>query len=66
MFNVLEQGISLHERALHQALKETVAQQRYPGVVPVAPDYQTIARRAREIEQAWQLKNTAEPGMKHY
>jgi hypothetical protein len=66
MFDALEQGISLHEHALHQALKETLAQQRYPGVVPVAPDYQTVARRAHEIEQAWQRQNTAELGMSHH
>jgi hypothetical protein len=52
MFNAAEQGISVRERALRQALKEAMAQQRYTGIVPAAPDYETIARRAQVIEQA--------------
>jgi hypothetical protein len=52
MFNASEQVISIHERALQLALKETLAQQKYEGIVPAAPDYETIARRARVIEQA--------------
>jgi hypothetical protein len=52
MFDAPERAISLHERALQLALKQTLAQQQYTGVVPVAPDYETIVRRARAIEQA--------------
>jgi hypothetical protein len=52
MFNAAEQGISVRERALRRALKEILAQQKYAGIVPAAPDYQTIARRAQAIEQA--------------
>lgn len=52
MFDASESPISIHERALQLALKETLAQQQYTGIVPVAPDYETIARRARAIEQA--------------
>lgn len=43
--------VSVHERALQLALKEILAQQQHRGVVPVAPDYQTVVRRAFEIEQ---------------
>jgi hypothetical protein len=52
MFNASEQVISIRERALQRALKETLAQQKYTGIVPAAPDYKTIAGRARAIEQA--------------
>ena len=52
MFNATEQGISIRERALRRALKETMAQQKYTGIVPAAPDYETIARRAQAIERA--------------
>jgi hypothetical protein len=52
MFNAAEQGISIRERALRRALKETMAQQKYMGIVPAAPDYETVAQRARAIEQA--------------
>jgi hypothetical protein len=52
MFNAAEQGISVRERALRRALKEAMAQQKYTGIVPAAPDYETIARRAQAIEQA--------------
>jgi hypothetical protein len=43
---------SMHERALRLALKEILAQQHYGGVVPAPPDYELVARRAMEIEQA--------------
>ena len=52
MIDLSEQVISVHERALQLALKETLARQQYTGVVPVAPDYESVARRALEIEQA--------------
>jgi hypothetical protein len=52
MFNASKSGISVHEHALRQALKEIMAQQKYAGIVPAAPDYETIARRAQAIEQA--------------
>jgi hypothetical protein len=52
MFNASEPGISVREHALRQALKEILAQQKYAGIVPAAPDYETIARRAQAIEQA--------------
>ena len=52
MSSALEQAISVRERALRMALKETLAQQKYAGAIPMAPDYETIARRAQAIEQA--------------
>jgi hypothetical protein len=56
VFNASEQGISVRERALRRALKEALAQQKYSGIVPAAPDYETIARRAQAIEQAMLAK----------
>jgi hypothetical protein len=52
MADVSKPTISVHERALRLALKETMARQRYAGIVPAAPDYQIVARRALEIERA--------------
>jgi hypothetical protein len=52
MFNAAEQGITIRERALRRALKEAMAQQKYTGIVPAAPDYETVARRAQAIERA--------------
>jgi hypothetical protein len=45
------QAISIRERALQLALKEIVAQQQYVGLVPIAPAYEIVARRAQAIEQ---------------
>jgi hypothetical protein len=52
MRSVPDHSISVRERALRRALKEILVQQKYTGVVPAAPDYETIARRAQAIEQA--------------
>jgi hypothetical protein len=46
------QAISIRERALQLALKEIMAQQQYVGLVPIAPAYEIVARRAQVIEQA--------------
>jgi hypothetical protein len=52
MMNTPEPRASVRQSSLHQALKEVLAQQHYTGAVPVPPDYQTVVRRALEIEQA--------------
>jgi hypothetical protein len=52
MEDASEQPTSVRQSALQLALKEVLAQQHYAGVVPIAPDYQLVARRAQEIEQA--------------
>ncbi len=48
----LQQATSIRERALRLALKEIVAQQQYVGLVPIAPAYEVVVRRAQAIEQA--------------
>jgi hypothetical protein len=52
MIDTSDHSLSVRERALRMALKETLAQQKYAGIIPIAPDYETIARRARAIEHA--------------
>lgn len=52
MHDASAQAISIRERALQLALKEIVAQQQYAGLVPIAPAYEIVARRAQAIEQA--------------
>jgi hypothetical protein len=52
MHDASAQAISIRERALQLALKEIMAQQQYVGLVPIAPAYEIVARRAQVIEQA--------------
>jgi hypothetical protein len=52
MIDPSERPVPVGQSSLQLALKEVLAQQQYTGVVPYPPDYQTVARRALEIEQA--------------
>jgi hypothetical protein len=52
MIDASAQHLSVCQSSLQVALKEILAQQQYTGVVPTPPDFQTVARRALEIEQA--------------